>query len=428
MTMEEGEEMRIILFLSIVVFAVAFACNAGMAADQFSDDFERKDNDRVGNDWLEEEDDGIQVALEGGEVLIQGTQDVDWDRDGIRREVDDVQSVFFDYMANDSFSIHLRIDDARSGAFIEAYAPPGGAFQYASSFDGGWLGWTQAGGSNPAVGYSTLGIVKEDFHFQVIHKGLLVVDILNENFSSIDEVFISVDSAVGTVGSAHIDNVSIDEGVPDVAIPGKGAIVDDFDRPDSDNLGKDWTEEADAGVIVSIEDNEVLIQGTQTVDWTRTGLRRQLDDAENIFFDYLANDNFNVHVRIDDALTSAYIEFYAPPGSGFQYASSEDGAWPGWVPAGGNNPNTGEYSTLGIIRVSKGKYEFSLNDDPIMEIKNSELTKIGSVFISVDSAAGTVGSMHVDNVMIDAEDVRQQAVSPRGKATATWGRVKGNLK
>jgi hypothetical protein len=419
--------MKVIAFLYAAIFITTIPCAAAIARDQFSDDFERRDSDSVGNDWMEDEDAGISVTLKDGEVLIHGTQDVNWDRDGIRRGVDDIESLFFDYLANDEFSIHVRIDDAITNAYIDVYAPPGGSFSYASSLDGDWPGWTEAGGNSPLVGYTTLGIIKkDDFHFQLIHRGQTVADIANENLSRIGEIFISVDSAAGTSGSAHIDNVVIDGDMPDVEEqPGKGAIADDFDRPDSDNIGRGWTTQFDSGLSVAIRSNEVLIQGTQTIDWMRTGISRQLENVETIFFDYLANDHFNIHVRIDDAVEPAYIEFYASPGAGFSYASSEDGTWPDWTPAGGHNPNTGEYATLGVVQVQagKGKYELLLNDEEIYEVKNSKLTNIGSVLISVDAAAGTTGSAHIDNVMINGEEA-QRTVTSRGKLTTTWGGVK----
>ena len=104
----------------------------------------------------------------------------------------------------------MRIDDVMTGAYIDIYAPPGGFFSYASSLDGGWPGWTRAGGSSPIASYTALGIVKrEDFHFQVIHREQVLAEMVNENFSKIGEIFIAVDSAAGTTGSAHIDNVMI---------------------------------------------------------------------------------------------------------------------------------------------------------------------------------------------------------------------------
>jgi hypothetical protein len=199
-------KMRLFRFLAfLAVFPIAVAWG-----DPFSDDFERADGDDVGNDWRELEDDGIEVSIEDGEVKIDGTQDVDWERNGIERDVEDVLSVYFDFLANASFNVHIRIDDTTMGSYIDIYAPPGGAFNYASSPDGGWPGWTQIPGSNMMAGqYNTLGVEQEGEIFTVFLNGDEVGEIENKNLIEITKLLIASDSAVGTVGVLYIDNVII---------------------------------------------------------------------------------------------------------------------------------------------------------------------------------------------------------------------------
>lgn len=212
--------MRKVWFLGLAVLFVACLTISGasFALEPFSDDFQRADSADVGNDWEEGEDAGISISIVGGEVLIQGTQDVDWERNGIGRSVGDISSIYFDYMANDNFNIHIRIDDDTSGsnAYIDVYAWPGGPFSYANSVDGGWPGWTQIDGSQSATDrYNTLGIEKVGANsYQIKHNGTAIGPVLeNAGLTTIDRILLSPDSAAGTVGSVHIDNVVIDGGV-----------------------------------------------------------------------------------------------------------------------------------------------------------------------------------------------------------------------
>ena len=116
---------------------------------------------------------------------------------------------------------------------------------------------------------------------------------------------------------------------------------DDFDRADGDP-GNAWTTRADGTIEVKIVDNEILIAGQQGTDWVRSGLSRPVVDETSLSCDFKADESFNFHFRIDDAETSAYMDIYAPPGSSFQYASSEDGGWPGWTAV----PNSNTIPTL----------------------------------------------------------------------------------
>ena len=96
-----------------------------------------------------------------------------------------------------------------------------------------------------------------------------------------------------------------------------GAVfMDDFNRPDGE-LGNDWATVTDGTIEVKIVDNEVLIAGEQATDWARSGLSRAVEDETRISFDFKTDDNFNVHIRIDDADTGTYIDVYAWPDGPF---------------------------------------------------------------------------------------------------------------
>ena len=175
-------------------------------------------------------------------------------------------------------------------------------------------------------------------------------------------------------------------------------FLDNFNRADGD-VGNDWVTRTDGTIEVKIVDNEVLIAGEQGTDWVRCGISRPVEDETRISFDFKADDSFNVHIRINDVTTSAYIDAYSWPGGPLQYASSEDGSWPGWVAMGGSNMLAGEYNTL-VLEQKGTEFTYILNGEVIGPVTNSNLTKIGRVLIDSDSAAGTTGSLHIDNVMI----------------------------
>jgi hypothetical protein len=126
-------------------------------------------------------------------------------------------------------------------------------------------------------------------------------------------------------------------------------FLDNFNRADGD-VENDWVIRTDGTIEVKIVDNEVLIAGEQGTDWVRCGISRPVEDETRISFDFKADDSFNVHIRINDAATSAYIDAYSWPGGPLQYASSEDGSWPGWVAMGGSNMLAGEYNTLVLVQ------------------------------------------------------------------------------
>ncbi len=177
-------------------------------------------------------------------------------------------------------------------------------------------------------------------------------------------------------------------------------FLDTFNRPDGD-LENDWATQTDGTIEVKIVDNEVLIAGEQGTDWVRAGLSRSFEDETRISFDFKADDAFNVHLRIDDAVSSAFFEPYWWPGGSCQYASSEDGSWPadGWSAIDGSNMIAGEYNTV-VVEQEGTEFTVTLNDVVVGTITNNNLTNIGSILIASDAAAGTAGSLHIDNVMI----------------------------
>jgi hypothetical protein len=175
-------------------------------------------------------------------------------------------------------------------------------------------------------------------------------------------------------------------------------FLDNFNRPNGD-LGNDWATQTNGTIQVTIVDNEVLIAGQQATDWTRSGLSRDAEGETRISFDFKADDSFNVHIRIDDVETAAFIDFYAWPGGPFSYAAPEDGSWPGWTQIEGSNMIAGEYNNL-VLEQFGTEFMYTLNDVVIGTITNANLTNIGTVLISCDSAADTSGSLHIDNVQI----------------------------
>ena len=198
-------------------------------------------------------------------------------------------------------------------------------------------------------------------------------------------------------------------------------FLDDFDRPDGD-VGNDWMTQADGTIQVTIVDNEILIAGEQGTDWQRSGLSRTVENETRISFDFKADDSFNAHVRIDDTESGAYIDIYAPPGSFFRYASSEDGGWPGWTNIDGSDTIAGEYNNL-VVEQFGTEFMLTLNGVVIGTVMNTVLTNIGTVLISCDSAAGTAGSLHIDNVQIGivhAEKARDPSPENGALHPDTW--------
>ncbi len=198
-------------------------------------------------------------------------------------------------------------------------------------------------------------------------------------------------------------------------------FLDNFNRADGD-VGNDWVIRTDGTIEVKIVDTEVLIAGEQGTDWVRCGISRPVVDETRISFDFKADDSFNVHIRINDAATSAYIDAYSWPGGPLQYASSEDGSWPGWVAMGGSNMLAGEYNTL-VLEQNGTEFTYTLNGEVIGPVTNNSLTEIGRVLIDSDAAAGTTGSLHIDNVMIGivyAEKAKEPSPENGSVHPNTW--------
>jgi hypothetical protein len=173
------------------------------------DDFDRPDGE-VGNGWATQTDGTITVEIVDGEVLIAGEQGTDWVRAGISRDITDETRISFDFKADDSLNVHLRIGDADTSAFFEPYWPPGSACQYANSTDGSWPGWTTITGSEMIAGeYNTVVVEQEGITLTLTLNGELIGTFDNEGLTNIGDILIASDSAAGTTGSLHIDNVLI---------------------------------------------------------------------------------------------------------------------------------------------------------------------------------------------------------------------------
>jgi hypothetical protein len=214
--------------------------------------------------------------------------------------------------------------------------------------------------------------------------------------------------------------------------PARRHITDDFNRPDSDEVGNGWSVQTDGTITVEIVNQEVFISGTQGIDWQRSGIFRAIEDQTEVYFDFLANDSFNVHVQIDDTASGAFIDVYAPPGGSFFYASSLDGSWPGWTGIPDSNMIPDQYNTLGIEKEGDS-FTVYLNGTGIEVVENQNLANITRVLMSSDAAAGTTGSLHIDNVSIgnlkhfrgkNAAPAERRSITPKGKLSTIWGRIK----
>ena len=213
---------------------------------------------------------------------------------------------------------------------------------------------------------------------------------------------------------------------------GEDPFFDNFDRKNG-KPDNDWIINSPE-VKTEIKDKEILIHGTEKTNWKRNGIERLVDDISKICFDFLNNDIFNVHLRVDDdkSGTNAYIDIYSPPGpqggNNFNYASPADGAWPGWTNIGGapfeKNPRKEGYRQL-CLRKEQKNFFLIVDNKEIAKIKNTGLLEITKVFISIDAAAGQTGSMHVDNVDIDDAFLKgTKAISRQNKLPIAWAKLK----
>jgi hypothetical protein len=87
----------------------------------------------------------------------------------------------------------------------------------------------------------------------------------------------------------------------------------------------------------------------------------------------------------------------------------------------------GQYNNIGIEHVDDGEFDIFLNGKRIQTVENDSMKNISKVLIASDAAAGTAGSLHIDNVVIgDPDDAPPKAVDPAGKLSVQWGKLKGN--
>jgi len=169
---------------------------------------------------------------------------------------------------------------------------------------------------------------------------------------------------------------------------------DDFDRPDGE-VGNGWIIWTRGGIEPRIVDNEVLIAGQQGGDWKRSGIYRPVEDETRFSFDFKADDRFNVHIELYDPENYAgnQIDFYAWPGGPFFY---NDG---GWNEIPGSRTIAGQYNNL-VVEQEGAEFTLTLNGQVIGTVTKNKIFHIGEVFIASDASAGTVGSLHIDNVQI----------------------------
>jgi len=200
-------------------------------------------------------------------------------------------------------------------------------------------------------------------------------------------------------------------------------FMDDFNRPDNKKIGNDWSTQTDGTITVEIVNQEALISGKQATDWVRCGLSRVIDSETKVYFDFLAGENFNVHIRIDDTGTGAYMDIYAWPAGPFSYANSPDGAWPGWIEIPASTMLAGQYNNFGVEKQNTDFIVY-LNDKKIITLKNDRLLNITKVLLASDAAANTAGSLHIDNVIIGDPTVKPKSVEPSSKVSTLWGRLK----
>jgi len=195
---------------------------------------------------------------------------------------------------------------------------------------------------------------------------------------------------------------------------------DNFDRLDGD-VGNDWAIQTDGTIEVKIVDNEVFIAGEQAIDWARSGISRDVVDETKISCDFKEDGSFNFHIRVTDADTSAYLEIYTWGGP-LIHANSEDGGWPGWTDITGSAIIGGEYNTV-VLELVGTEFTITLNDTVVGTLTNASFTNIGSVLIASDAAAGTVGSLHIDNVQIgvvNAEIAKEPSPESGAMHEDTW--------
>jgi hypothetical protein len=177
---------------------------------------------------------------------------------------------------------------------------------------------------------------------------------------------------------------------------------DDFNRANGP-VGNGWEILLDGTIKVEIIDNEVLIAGTESATaWNRAGISRTVSGGvKKVSFDFLADDVFNVHLRVEAEGSPAWLEVYAWAGGPFSYANSTTGAWPAgpWTAIAGSGMVAGEYNTL-MLEFEDGVFTLTLNGTVVGTIANAAFTSVGWVQFASDADANQSGSLHIDNVQI----------------------------
>jgi len=183
-------------------------------------------------------------------------------------------------------------------------------------------------------------------------------------------------------------------------------FMDDFNRPDGE-VGNGWSIWTEEDVEIKIVDNEVLIAGQQVNDWWRSGIYRPVEDETRFSFDFKADDQFNVHIELNDGIyidnalrATNLVEVYAWPGGPFSYGSHTLGLWSGWTKIPGSNMIAGEYNNL-VVEQDSTEFTLTLNGQVVGTFTYEPVFSVGEVFISADAAAYTVGSIHIDNFKME---------------------------
>ncbi|MBC8456822.1 MAG: tetratricopeptide repeat protein [Deltaproteobacteria bacterium] len=180
-------------------------------------------------------------------------------------------------------------------------------------------------------------------------------------------------------------------------------FTDDFNRADGE-VGNGWEVVKDEGVEVRIQNNEVLIGGTQQKGWFGSGIRRKVKNFRSVKFNFRADDVFRFIVRVTDSRTKAYLHFITRVRSNrqFNYINSPDGRWVDEIPIGGENPADGTYTTIELLRNPDGTFQFRHEEQILVErLGNYNLQAVDTVFIyACGGSREETGSAHIDNVRI----------------------------
>jgi hypothetical protein len=166
---------------------------------------------------------------------------------------------------------------------------------------------------------------------------------------------------------------------------------DNFDRPDGE-VGNGWEIWKAGNLDIKIVDNEVLISGQQRGDWKRSGIYRTVDGETRFSFDFKADDNLSVHIELFDYKINRGVDFYAWPGGSFsfRYDSNRIAIGPAI---------TGQYHNL-VVEQEGVDFTLTLDGQVIGTFTSNNTINIEEVFLGADAANGTVGSLHIDNVVI----------------------------